>query len=250
MLEGAAAALGTAPVDRVIVALDCPEDEAYALADRLAGTATFLKVGMTLYYSAGPQVVRRLREQGFKVFVDLKLHDIPHQVEGAARSLAQVGAELMTVHASGGAEMMRAALDGASAGDAGRRAGVDRPAVIGVTVLTSMSDQDLASVGVSRTAAEQVRSLAGLVGEAGLDGVVCSPREASLMRRALGPGALVVTPGVRPAGSASDDQQRVATPAKAIGDGASHLVVGRPITRSADPLSVFNAIVEEVASAL
>lgn len=227
--------------ERIIVAIDTGDaDEALELARVLVGRATWLKIGMTLFYAAGPELVRRMREMGFQVFVDLKLHDIPHQVEGAARSLGALGAGIITVHASGGEAMMSAALKGARAG--ALKAGVEPPKVIAVTVLTSTDDAMLASIGVSHTAAAQVRRLGGLALAAGVDGVVCSPLEAAEMRALLGEDALVVTPGVRPAGGELGDQSRVSTPAEALKAGASHLVIGRPITEADAPTDAFDAI--------
>lgn len=236
--------------DRVIVALDCGREEALALARSLSGHARLLKVGMTLFYQAGPAIVSELAEMGFGVFVDLKLHDIPHQVRGAASALAATGACMLTVHASGGARMMAAAVEGVRETPAAGELSVTaprRPAVLAVTVLTSMGDDDLASIGVTRPASEQVPALARLASRSGVDGVVCSPAEASAMRALLGPKALVVTPGVRPAGSEAGDQRRIATPAQAIDAGASHLVIGRPITQAKDPVAAFDAIVRSIA---
>ncbi len=226
--------------DSLIVALDTDAHAALSLARSLTGVVTWLKVGMTLYYAEGPQIVARMTDMGFKVFVDLKLHDIPHQVEGAARELSRLGASMLTVHASGGVEMMRAALEGACAGSA--ECGADTPDIVGVTVLTSLDDSALARMGIAGGAYSHALSLAGLAQEAGLQGVVSSPQEARAMRQLLGSEALVVTPGVRPAGSASDDQARVATPVEAIEAGASHIVVGRPITAASDPVAAVAAI--------
>ncbi len=227
--------------DRIIVALDQPNlAEALACARKLAGHAGWVKVGMTLFYREGPAVVAAMRDLGFEVFVDLKLHDIPHQVEGAARSLGALGAGMLTVHASGGAAMIEAAVRGAREGAAA--AGVHPPAVIAVTVLTSMDADALASVGVTDTPADQAAGLAALAKTAGADGVVCSPQEAADLRALLGPTALIVTPGVRPAGADAGDQARIATPAAALAAGASHLVIGRPITDAPDPVAAFEAI--------
>lgn len=229
--------------DRIIVALDQPDlESALVCARALVGRAKWVKVGMTLFYREGPRAVAAMRELGFEVFVDLKLHDIPHQVEGAAASLGSLGAGMLSVHASGGADMMEAAVRGAAAGASA--AGVPRPAVIAITVLTSMDAEALASVGVSDTPADQAVGLAALARTAGVDGVVCSPREAAEMRALLGPAALVVTPGVRPVGSDAGDQARTATPAAAFEAGASHLVIGRPITGADDPAAAFDAIVD------
>ena len=236
--------LGLAPEERIITALDMPRDEAIALADKLAGTATWLKVGMTLYYREGPQIVSELQERGFKVFLDLKFHDIPHQVRGAARSAVASGADMLTMHTVGSAAMCQAAREGAE--EAAQAAGRPTPVTLGITVLTSMDQAALESTGVMRPVVEQVRAMAGIAKEAGLSGVVASPQEAAMLREVLGPDAYIVTPGVRPAGAAIGDQKRIATPAKAVADGASHLVIGRPITQADDPVAAFHAIVKEL----
>jgi len=227
--------------DRIIIALDCAPDEAIVLGEKLAGHARWVKVGMTLYYAVGPKIVRDFHKLGFKVFVDLKLHDIPHQVQGAARSLAIAGADLFTVHASGAADMMESAVKGAAKGAA--ESGQEAPTVCGITVLTSMDAATLNSIGVECEPLEQVTRLASLAKDAGLDGIVCSPKEASAMRELLGDDAFIVTPGVRPQGAALGDQSRVATPQAAFEAGASHLVIGRPVTRAADPVRAFDDIV-------
>lgn len=233
--------------DAVIVALDLPDAEsARALARTLQGHVGWVKIGMTLYYAAGPDIVREMRSLGFKVFVDLKLHDIPHQVAGAARTLTRAGADMFTVHASGGRAMMEAAVAGAAEAAAKFRAGT--PAVIAVTVLTSLDDDGLAEIGVARPAAEQVAALGVLAQDAGCDGVVCSPHEAAAMRQLLRADALVVTPGVRPAGEDPGDQARTATPEQAIAAGASHLVIGRPITGAPDPAAAARSIVKELSA--
>lgn len=228
----------------VIVALDLPRHEALALADELRGRIRWLKVGMTLFYAEGPQIVARLREKGFEVFVDLKLYDIPHQVAGAAAQIARAGAAMMTVHASGGSSMMRAAVE--SSRRAAEEVGLQAPAVLAVTVLTSCDDQGLAEVGVDRTSAEQVLLLARVAKEAGVDGVVCSPWEAAEMRELLGERAMVVTPGVRPQWSETGDQSRIATPVQALAAGASHLVVGRPITAAPVPSEAAARVLDEI----
>lgn len=230
--------------DRVIVALDLGPEDALSIARSLEGTARWVKVGMTLFYAAGPRVVTELRAMGFDVFVDLKLNDIPHQVEGAAAALAALDIGMFTVHASGGAAMMEAALRGARKGAS--VAGVPAPKVIAVTVLTSMDDATVDSVGCPRTPAEQVDLLGRLAFEAGVDGVVCSPHEAVAMRALGGPDAWVVTPGVRPTWSVKGDQSRVTTPARALDAGASHLVVGRPIVEAPQPRIAFDRLVDEL----
>lgn len=229
--------------DRIIVALDCDAARARELARVLEGRATWFKVGMTLFYAEGPAIVAELQERGFKVFVDLKLHDIPHQVQGAAASLARIGADMLTVHASGGQDMMAVAFDAVAMNTPN---GQKRPIVLGITVLTSTDDAMLADIGVVRPMQEQVESLAKLTMRAHIDGVVCSPAEAPIIRGVLGPDAVIVTPGVRPAGSAKGDQARVATPKEAIEGGADYLVIGRPITAAGDPCKAFDAIVEEL----
>jgi orotidine-5'-phosphate decarboxylase len=230
---------------RVIVALDCPVDRALELADLLAGRATWLKVGMTLFYAEGPAIVGALKARGFKVFVDLKLHDIPHQVEGAARSVARLGADMFTVHAVGGSPMMEAAVRGAAAGFDARIAS-EPPLALAVTVLTSMDAGMLAQTGIQRPLASQVDALAHLALGAGMNGVVASPQEATALRAALGERACIVTPGVRPLGASLDDQSRVATPAQAFESGSSHVVVGRPITQASDPAAAFDALVADL----
>ena len=229
--------------ENLIVALDVDEPTALELAESLSGVVRWVKVGMTLFYAHGPAIVSRFRAAGFDVFLDLKLHDIPHQVEGAARSVASLGAGMLTVHASGGGDMVAAAVRGAREGAA--TAGVEPPAILAVTVLTSMDDAGLGLVGVPRSSAEQVSLLAGLAMGAGADGVVCSPLEAAAMRDLLGPEALVVTPGVRPQWSSKGDQSRVLTPTQALGAGATHLVVGRPITGASDPADAARRIIAE-----
>ena len=230
--------------DRIIVALDCGKEEALELGDKLSGKATWVKVGMTLYYAEGPSIIREFKERGFKVFLDLKFHDIPHQVEGAARSATASGADMITMHTVGGVPMMQAAQRGAVAG--AEAIGGEVPVTLGITVLTSMDAATLEKTGVVRELRTQVCEMAKQAGEAGISGVVASPQEASMLRDILGPEAYIVTPGVRPAGADLGDQSRVATPAKAFADGASHIVVGRPITQADDPVAAFEAIAAEL----
>ena len=233
--------------DRVIVALDQADaSSALDCARSLVGHARWMKVGMTLYCAEGPSVVATIRELGLEVFVDLKLHDIPNQVEGAARALGRLEVGMLTVHASGGAAMVRAAAKGAREGAA--EAGARKPSVLAVTVLTSLDDAALRAIGFDRTPAEQVKRIAVLAAEAGADGVVCSPGEAAAMRALLGPDALIVTPGVRPEGASREDQARTATPAAALAAGATHLVIGRPVTGALDVAEAFERSVESVGS--
>jgi orotidine-5'-phosphate decarboxylase len=229
--------------DRLAVALDLPDaKQALALVDSLGDTCQWFKVGMELYYAAGNSLIRELRERGFDVFLDLKLHDIPNTVAGAVRSATQAGASLLTVHASGGAAMLTAAAEAASVPGA--------PKLLAVTVLTSMDANELAGVGVTASPAEQVLRLAKLAKAAGIDGMVCSAEEVNTLRTETGPQTMLVVPGIRPAGAAVEDQRRIATPAIAITQGASMLVVGRPITRATDPTAAARAILEEIAHAL
>lgn len=228
--------------DRIIVALDCDRSRALELADMLSGKASWLKVGMTLFYQEGPYFISALQKRGFKVFLDLKFHDIPHQVKGAAKAAAEAGADMVTMHAVGGVKMMQAAKEGL----AEARWTPEEPISLGITVLTSMSAEDLSATGVQRPVVEQVAELARQAKQAGLSGVVASPQEAAMLREILGPEAYIVTPGVRPAGSSLSDQSRVATPHQAFENGASHIVIGRPITESADPAAAFEAIAKEL----
>ena len=234
--------LETEARDRVIVALDCDRERALELAHELSGHAAWLKVGMTLYYAEGPQIVKTFKDLGFKVFLDLKFHDIPHQVRGAARSASLAGADLpFGSHGLGlRAPMLAACREGVE------EAREDRAKLVAITVLTSMNQDSLAEIGVESPVAEEAARLAKLAQTNGIDGIVCSPMEAHDMRELLGPDALIVTPGVRPVGAALGDQSRVATPSQAIERGASHIVVGRPITGADDPVAAFDAIVAEL----
>lgn len=229
----------TPRADRVIVALDCDRQTALDLAKQLQGKAKWLKVGMTLYYAEGPQIVEIFKLLGFKVFLDLKFHDIPHQVQGAAASAVEAGADMITMHAVGGVPMMQAAQ--AAVDESGTEADT-----LAITVLTSMDEETLSQTGVSRAMADQVKALAACAQQAGLSGVVASPQEAAMLRELLGPDALIVTPGVRPVGAELGDQSRVATPKAAFDAGASHIVVGRPITQADDPAAAFDAIAAEL----
>ena len=230
--------------ERIIVALDCSRDEAIELAEKLRGRARWVKIGMTLYYACGPSIVAAFKQRGFKVFLDLKLHDIPFQIEGAAKSAALTGADMITMHTLGGADMLAAAQRGVES--AARERNGKTAVTLGITVLTSMDDEALKQIGIDRAPAEQVELLAGVALDAGISGVVASPQEAAMLREKMGPRAYIVTPGVRPAGADAGDQSRIATPAKAFESGASHIVIGRPITRAEDPVAAFDAIVQSV----
>lgn len=231
----------------IAVALDVPTlEEAVELAAVLTDEVAVCKVGLELFGAHGPEAVQRIREQA-PVFLDLKLHDIPTTVGRAARVLGRLGVAMVTVHASGAAPMVRAAVEGLAAGH--EEAGLDGPPpiVLAVTVLTSMSDGDLSSIGAP-AAGEQVPALASLAVEAGAQGLVCAPTDVAVVRAAVGEDVTLVTPGVRPSWAQSDDQARVATPAAALAAGADLLVIGRPITRAEDPAGAARRIGDEIAA--
>ena len=228
------------PKDRLAVALDHPDAyQAMKLVDSLGQTCQWFKVGMELYYAAGNDIIRQLRDRGFDVFLDLKLHDIPNTVAGAVRSATKAGASLLTIHASGGSAMMTAAAEAAKAPGS--------PRLLAVTVLTSMDAAQLAATGITASPADQVLKLAKLARQSGIDGFVCSAEEVAAVRAATGPQTLLVIPGIRLAGAAIDDQKRIATPSQAIAQGASMLVVGRPITQAKDPAAAAEDILNEIA---
>ena len=234
---------GTGPASPIIVALDYPDGAAaLAMADRLDPALCRVKVGKELFTAAGPALVEALQARGFQVFLDLKFHDIPNTVAGAVSAAAALGVWMVNVHAGGGRRMLEAAV----AALAGRR---DRPLLIGVTVLTSLADDDLAELGYHESAAARVQRLALLTAEAGLDGVVCSAQEAPQLRAAHGPGFRLVTPGIRTAGDAAGDQRRVVTPPEGLALGADYLVIGRSITGSADPAGTLSAIIDGLRGA-
>lgn len=232
--------------DAIIVALDMSREDALELCDKLSGKAKWVKVGMTLFYRYGPSIVDDMRSRGFSVFLDLKLHDIPFQIRGAAFSASLCGADILSIHGLGGAQMIAEGRAGAEEGAAER--GAERTKLVAISVLTSMDQAALESIGVTDDVASEVRRLASLSVGAGADGIVCSPQEAAGMRELLGPSALIVTPGIRPAGSDVGDQKRISTPAAAIAAGASKLVIGRPITKAEDPVAAFDAIMEELTA--
>lgn len=230
----------------ILVALDVDRPEAaLAVADQVRGAVGGFKIGLQLFTSAGPDIVRRFVDKGDRVFLDLKFHDIPNTVAGAVAAAAELGVWMVNVHAGGGRSMLAAARRGATDGAA--RAGHPAPLVIGVTVLTSLTSGDLEDVGVARSPADQVVRLAELCQEVELDGVVASPLEVEAIRHAVGQNFVVVTPGIRggTATSGPDDQARTATPAGAMRAGSSYLVVGRPITAAADPRRAAEAIAAE-----
>lgn len=229
---------------RLIVALDVPgANEANELVDRLENTCRWFKVGLELFIAAGPAVVDLLTRRGYSVFLDLKLHDIPNTVAGAVRSAASLGARMLTVHASGGPAMLAAAhnaIEGVS----------DPPELLAVTVLTSMDAAQTRATGLDRSPAEQVKLLARMGLEAGIRGFVCSPHEVAALRALTGPEGVLVIPGIRPAQADIGDQKRTATSAEALKQGASYLVVGRPITQAPEPARAAEAILREMGPAL
>ena len=227
----------------LIIALDVPSAaEARAVVDTLGDAVSFYKVGLELFIADGEATLAMLRKRGKRVFLDLKLHDIPRTVARAVSSTARFDVDLLTIHASGGKAMIAAAAEAAAAAP-------HPPKILAVTVLTSLDDADLADLGVGRDAAAQVDALGRLAVESGAGGLVCSPREVGRLRAALGPAPYLVTPGIRPAGGDLGDQKRVATPAAAARDGASAIVVGRPVVQAPDPRVAAFAILAELQSA-
>jgi len=230
--------------ERLIVALDVPTaDAALTLADQLQDQCRWFKVGLELYIAAGPAIVEKLVSRGHSVFLDLKLHDIPNTVAAAVRSAASLGAGMITIHAAGGPAMLAAAQEAVSAL-------AEPPQLLAVTVLTSMDQQQLSAIGIPKAPLEQVALLANLGLAAGIRGFVCSPLEVAALRTLTGSEGVLVTPGIRPAGADQGDQQRIATPTYALDQGASYLVVGRPITQAGDPALAAEAILLEIAEAL
>lgn len=224
----------------IIVALDYPDaDSALAMADRLDPALCRVKVGKELFTAEGPALVKQLIGRGFDVFLDLKFHDIPNTVAKAVSVAADMGVWMVNVHASGGRRMMEAAQAALAS------VGQEAPLLIAVTVLTSTEEGELQDIGLDCSINGQVLRLATLAKDCGLDGVVCSAQEAAMLRGAQGPGFQLVTPGIRPAGSAADDQRRILTPAQALAEGVNYMVIGRPITQAANPQDVLNAILQE-----
>lgn len=228
----------------VFCAIDRPDlDGALQLASALEGTVGGLKVGLEFITANGPSGVGQIVALGLPVFLDVKFHDIPHTVAGAVRAAGDLGVAMLTLHLAGGPAMLEAAVEAAD-GIKGRR-----PWLLGVSVLTSMDDDDLKAIGVASPAGDQVLRLAGLADRTGLDGIICSPHEIRPLRETFGDGLKLVVPGIRPAGSATGDQKRTLTPAEAIAAGADHLVIGRPITAAPDPRAAALAIHAEIDAA-
>jgi len=228
---------------KIIVALDFPSaGPALALADQLDPARCRLKVGKELFTRSGPELVKSLHKRGFDIFLDLKFHDIPNTTSAAVAAAADLGVWMVNVHASGGEKMMVACRERLEA------FGAERPLLIAVTVLTSMTDADLVALGINASAEAQVSRLAALTRQSGLDGVVCSALEAPRLKSELGAGFRLITPGIRPLSADRGDQQRVMTPADALKAGSDYLVIGRPITQAPDPLAALEAVHAEVIS--
>jgi orotidine-5'-phosphate decarboxylase len=229
---------------RIVVALDYPSlDEAVAMANRLDPSLCRVKVGKELFTRSGPAVVDALQKLGFDVFLDLKFHDIPNTVAQAVLAAAELGVWMVNVHASGGQKMMERTVELLE------QKGVQKPLLIAVTVLTSMQREDLAGIGLDLEPIDQVKRLALLTEQSGFDGVVCSAQEAPMLRSLVSDEFKLVTPGIRPAGASADDQKRIVTPQDAIRDGSDYLVIGRPITQSADPVATLQAILKDISAA-
>lgn len=229
----------------VIVALDFPnEQKALQLVDILEPYHPYLKIGMELYYQTGPQLIYKLKERGFSIFLDLKLHDIPNTVKGAAQSLTRLGVDMFNVHCAGGVKMMQGAAEGI---EQALMPGQKKPLLIGVTQLTSTSQETLnQEIGISGQMEQAVLHYANLAQKSGLDGVVCSPLEITLIKESLGQGFLTITPGIRPKETALDDQTRVTTPQEAAQLGTDYMVIGRAITKAADPAQMYAEILKQI----
>ncbi|NOV03384.1 orotidine-5'-phosphate decarboxylase [Paenibacillus sp. LMG 31457] len=230
---------------RIMVALDYANAaSAEGLLKQLEGIPCYVKVGMQLFYAAGPGFVASLKDRGYKVFLDVKMHDIPNTVKGGAESVTRLGVDVFNVHAAGGKDMMEAALEGV---DKGLAAGAARPIVIGVTQLTSTSQAVLnEEIGLTGTVEQAVIRYARLAHAAGLQGVVASPLEVTAIKAACGDGFVTVTPGIRPAGADVGDQSRIMTPAEAFAQGTDYVVIGRPITGAADPRAAMESIIDSI----
>jgi orotidine-5'-phosphate decarboxylase len=230
--------------DRIIIALDVQtKEEGIALVSKLKDARTF-KVGLELFIAEGPALFKKLKALRKDVFLDLKIHDIPNTVAGAVRSAFRHGVQMMTVHASGGREMMAKAAE--TARQASEELGRPKPILLGVTVLTSLKGADLEEIGMGPDVARQVVRLTGLAKAAGMDGVVCSPQEIEVLRKEFGRDLVIVTPGIRPLWAAAQDQKRIMTPAEAVAKGADYLVIGRPVTGAPSPQEAFIKVVEEL----
>ena len=231
--------------ERIFVALDTPDLEvAEHLVELLNGCVGGVKVGKEFFTSQGPRGVQSIVGKGLPVFLDLKFHDIPNTIVGAVKAAVDLGPKILNVHASGGKMMMQKALEASS--ERSQLLGVERPLILGVTVLTSMTSEELGEIGVNATPGDQVRRLSNLCRESGLDGVVCSPAEIKAVRETCGEDFIILTPGIRPQWSVPDDQKRILSPLEAITNGADYLVIGRPITSSTNPVAAVKRILSEL----
>jgi orotidine-5'-phosphate decarboxylase len=232
------------PRSRIIVALDVPDRKAaIAAVERLTGHVGSFKIGLELFTREGPRLVEEIRDRGEKIFLDLKLHDIPNTVAGAVRAVCKLGIDMVTVHASGGSAMLEAAAREAQASDS-------PPLILAVTALTSLSEEDMGRFGLNGSMEQWVERLARTAYDAGIRGLVASAREISMLRGKLDPRLQLVIPGIRPAGTGTQDQSRTATPYDAIKSGANYLVVGRPVMQAPDPVAAAGSIADEIARAL
>lgn len=224
--------------EKVIIALDTPDDKkALKLVRLLKDKVSTFKVGLELFCFHGPDIVKKINAEGCQVFLDLKFHDIPNTVAGATRAAIDTGAFMFNVHAAGGREMMKKAREMVDSMEVCKK-----PTILGVTVLTSLDEGDLEDININKTSLEQVKTLAKLAKDSGLDGVVASPREIKAIREVAGPDFIIVTPGVRPSWALVGDQKRVMTPKEAIDAGANYIVVGRPVTAASDPVKALNQL--------
>ena len=228
---------------KLILALDMPDsDSALKLLEKLRGTLEWVKIGMQMYYKNGGDFVKRVDEMGFKIFLDLKLYDIPNTVASAVKSLSNLPIGMLTLHAEGGSEMMRAARDAARESAPGLQ-------LLAVTVLTSFNAEGLLETGISLSPKQQVENLACLAAKNGINGIVCSPLEIEALRNILPQDTILVTPGIRPLGASSDEQKRIMTPALAAKTGSNYIVVGRPILKAENPVQTTKSIIDELRGA-
>jgi len=228
----------------LIVAMDVStEEEALKIATEIEGSAEYLKIGKQLFTKAGPSLVKKLKDKGFKIFLDLKFHDIPNTVAKAAIEATRLGVDMFNIHASGGSVMMETTVKEVTRFCVDQE--IARPAILGVTVLTSMSDEDLSELGCGNSVQKQVELLGRLSKRSGLDGVVASAKEVELIRKVCGNKFVIVTPGVRPAWAASDDQKRVVTPKQAITNGSDYIVIGRPILKAESKKEAIEKLLDE-----
>ncbi len=233
---------------KIIIALDVKNRTEAQKILELLPEARIFKVGLELFTAEGPAMIEMVKNYGRQVFLDLKLHDIPNTVAGAVRAAVRHGVSMLTVHTSGGKEMMRRAVEAAK--EEAEKEGIEPPLLLGVTVLTSLKDKDLEETGIISETQVQVLRLAGLALDSGLKGIVCSPQEIELLRRELGPDLKIITPGVRPGWAEAQDQKRIMTPAEALIKGADYMVIGRPITQAASPAEAFTRLAGELEAAV